>query len=339
MGSEIGGHMSRLQGYVRYPDKWIAATFALSDAAYRAYDMILSWMWLNSDDQCSIPDDAKTLAMATGMNGPKLDDAMAEIQNEHAPLLKREGERLVSGGLRKEAERAHSMRAQCRDAAHKRWIDNDASASVSQCERNADAMRTQCERNAHKAKTKTEYKREEVCAEPPADVRSAPPLMTFSCTGPEKTWSLTQPFLDSLSADFDTLNVLAECRKAHAWNEANPGRRKTARGMPRFLAGWMTRAVSRNASTPQVKQPDPVVEDLASNISAWPSPRNSAEADIIERARKLCRRFPGKTQAELMVMARAELREERQAQRARSREPTHPVSVGEVVERIGGEHE
>ena len=162
--------MSKLHGYVRYPDKWIAATFALSDAAYRAYDMILSWMWLNAEDQCSIPDDHATLAMATGMSGPKLKRALAEIQNEHAPLLRKEDGRLVSNGLRKEVAKQAEISARRRESAEKRWQTRNANAMQSGCKQHANAMQMQCKTdadsmqpvqcncNAHKTETETEYK-------------------------------------------------------------------------------------------------------------------------------------------------------------------------------------
>ncbi len=157
---------NKLHGYVRYPDKWIAATFALSDAAYRAYDMILSWMWLNAEDQCSIPDDAATLAMATGMSGPKLKRAMAEIQNEHAPLLKKEDGRLVSNGLRKEADRSNAMRAQRREAIRKRWAKRDTGVLRDGVRNDTGVLRDSIRpvsssydgRNRHKTETETEDK-------------------------------------------------------------------------------------------------------------------------------------------------------------------------------------
>ena len=42
-----------------------------------------------------------------------------------------------------------------------------------------------------------------------------------------------------------------EARKALAWLQANPGRRKTPRGMPRFLFGWMERTQNRRGSNGQ----------------------------------------------------------------------------------------
>ncbi len=43
-------------------------------------------------------------------------------------------------------------------------------------------------------------------------------------------------------ATFPGLDVEGECRKALQWTRDNPTRRKTARGMPKFLFGWLERA-------------------------------------------------------------------------------------------------
>lgn len=44
---------------------------------------------------------------------------------------------------------------------------------------------------------------------------------------------------------FPALDVVAELAKAHAWEIANPGRRKTPRGRARFLHGWLERCQDR----------------------------------------------------------------------------------------------
>lgn len=76
----------------------------------------------------------------------------------------------------------------------------------------------------------------------PSPSDSAQALMTFPVVGRgEKTWKLTQLHVDALRTDFPNLDVLAELRKAHAWAVANPGKRKTQRGMAAFLVRWMTR--------------------------------------------------------------------------------------------------
>jgi hypothetical protein len=56
------------------------------------------------------------------------------------------------------------------------------------------------------------------------------------------TWPLTASFLAELGQAYAGIDALAECRKAKLWIDANPERRKTSKGMKRFLAGWCDRA-------------------------------------------------------------------------------------------------
>ena len=74
--------------------------------------------------------------------------------------------------------------------------------------------------------------------------------MWFPCVGAEKHWPLFGPQLQSWVELYPNLDVPAECNKAFAWIEANAARRKTAKGMPKFLVNWFNRAVNyRRASS------------------------------------------------------------------------------------------
>ncbi len=55
-------------------------------------------------------------------------------------------------------------------------------------------------------------------------------------------WVLPVKQLQVWTDLYPGLNVQAEIQKALAWVQANPARRKTARGMPRFLVAWLNRA-------------------------------------------------------------------------------------------------
>lgn len=77
-----------------------------------------------------------------------------------------------------------------------------------------------------------------------------PALLTFPTVGKSKEWHLTQPLVNTLAAAFPHLDILAECRKALAWAEVNPGNRKTPEGMPKFLNGWMGRAQNSGRAGP-----------------------------------------------------------------------------------------
>lgn len=91
---------------------------------------------------------------------------------------------------------------------------------------------------------------------------SEPPVLTFPTNGiGGKTWHLTQSQIDVWVSAFPGLDVMAECRKAWAWCDANAPKRKTPGGMPRFLASWLTKATDRDTRTgPQYRGKETISE-------------------------------------------------------------------------------
>jgi len=55
-------------------------------------------------------------------------------------------------------------------------------------------------------------------------------------------WNLPTDRLADYRDTFPGLDVEAELRKARLWLIDRPNRRKTAKGMPKFLSGWLSRA-------------------------------------------------------------------------------------------------
>jgi uncharacterized protein YdaU (DUF1376 family) len=80
-----------------------------------------------------------------------------------------------------------------------------------------------------------------------------PPVMEFPVVGDPRRqiWELHQSRIDRLVEAYPNLDVLAQCRKARVWAEENPGKRKTARGMPAFLFKWMDSATNRGGGRAQ----------------------------------------------------------------------------------------
>ena len=77
----------------------------MSLAAQGAYLKLLCFMWTDSKDQCSIPDDNKWLARAMGITIEKWNDHRKEIQHDSDPLLEEKNGRLLSVRLRHEASK------------------------------------------------------------------------------------------------------------------------------------------------------------------------------------------------------------------------------------------
>lgn len=70
-----------------------------------------------------------------------------------------------------------------------------------------------------------------------------PALLVFPCNGKVKEWGLTQAQVNEWSALFVGVDVLDQCRRALAWVKAKG--KKTAKGMPKFLVGWLGRSNDR----------------------------------------------------------------------------------------------
>ena len=110
-----------------YPDKWQSHTRRLSDSAYRVYHELMCWMWQHADDQCSIQSSTEAVACAVAMPTECVRIALAEIQNAFSPLLKEEGGRWVSNGLRKERDKQMERREKAQNSANARWEHANAS--------------------------------------------------------------------------------------------------------------------------------------------------------------------------------------------------------------------
>ena len=89
---------------------------------------------------------------------------------------------------------------------------------------------------------------------PPANgaIDSSPILMEMPVVGGQGMFSVTKALRDSFAEAYPALDVDQCLRAARLWLEANPSRRKTAKGMKRFLAAWLERSQNsgRNLLTP-----------------------------------------------------------------------------------------
>jgi len=102
-------------------------------------------------------------------------------------------------------------------------------------------------------------------AEPPSE----PAVLVFPVVGSKDCheWPLTRSQLDEWGPLYPGLDVLATCRNALAWARANPTKRKTAKGMPRFLVSWLTR--EQNQGRPRANGPpavDPILAKRAADL-------------------------------------------------------------------------
>ena len=137
--AERSAALNRSPAFQFYPDKWQSHTRRLSDTSYRVFHEMLCWMWQHSDDHCSIQASEEAVACAVAMPSDCVRIALAEILNPFSPLLKTEGDRWVSNGLRKEAVKQTERRTKAKVSADARWKDADAMRTHGQTDANASA--------------------------------------------------------------------------------------------------------------------------------------------------------------------------------------------------------
>jgi len=92
-----------------------------------------------------------------------------------------------------------------------------------------------------------------------------PPVLIFPTLGKVKTWELTQAKIDEWAALYPGLDILGHCRRALAWAIATPAKRKTWKGMERFLVAWLNREVDKPRSlVPATQNP---ADDIAAKLA------------------------------------------------------------------------
>jgi uncharacterized protein YdaU (DUF1376 family) len=100
---------------------------------------------------------------------------------------------------------------------------------------------------------------------------TSPTVLEFPTVGSGgSVWSLTQSQESEWGELYPALSILDESRKALAWVSADPVRRKTAKGMPRFLVGWFNRANDRGGARTAQEPSRPPGGHLVK--SAWECP-------------------------------------------------------------------
>lgn len=87
-----------------------------------------------------------------------------------------------------------------------------------------------------------------------------------------KTWHLTQDYYDELKETFPLHDIEGDVREAKLWCRVNKRKRKTAKGMTKFLLGWMSRADATGfVTTEPEKSPTEVLRELKIKeyIDSW----------------------------------------------------------------------
>lgn len=218
-----------------YVADYLADTMHLTVEQHGAYLLLIMNYWQTGKP---LPDNDQRLQCIC--------KASAEQWQELRPAL--EEFFIIQGGywyhnrIEDDLEKVRAKSESARKAAQKRH--KPAPGERSQCERNADAEQTDVRTPSHTdtdTDTEQDTDKETDSSSPPGDSPDEPlPARQF----PLKDGTFFEPeesYVDELKAAHPQLSVEYELRRARLWLISNPGKRKTEKGMKRFLTSWMGR--------------------------------------------------------------------------------------------------
>lgn len=89
------------------------------------------------------------------------------------------------------------------------------------------------------------------CDSSTPEQKPAEPAPVFSLPLNDKTlYGITGEQLEKWRDYYPAVDVMAELRKMAGWLDGNPGKRKTRRGIGRFIANWLAREQDRGGRAP-----------------------------------------------------------------------------------------
>lgn len=139
-------------------------------------------------------------------------------------------------------------------AAQKRWQHKKTDAMQQHMNSNASAMPLQ-DITLHNITIQSKH------IDLPKDI-----AFTFECTG-KKMFHVEQKDIDEMKELYPDVDIFAELRKMKGWLIGNNGRKKTARGMPRFMHNWLSKAQDNGPKNAQQQTTRSKVGERANNYS------------------------------------------------------------------------
>lgn len=70
---------------------------------------------------------------------------------------------------------------------------------------------------------------------------SEPAIAWIPTNKRDEVFNVTQSMIDEWTETFPGVDVMQQLRTMYSWSKANPTKRKTLRGMPRFIVNWLSR--------------------------------------------------------------------------------------------------
>jgi uncharacterized protein YdaU (DUF1376 family) len=216
---------------------------ALTLEEFGALQLLECYDWT----EVGLPKDPKKLAKLLRISERK----MVKLWKNIAKLFHESGEKWTNPSLEMERERQAVRRLHLSENGKKGGRPPKADAFSEQSQRLFDgkAEKSLASATASSSASATAILTTS-CSEPQAASEPEVIVLTFPCIGSndKTTYGVTQPQVTKWQETYTAIDVLAELRRAAMWTDANPERRKTHKGVPRFLIAWLGKAHDRGGS-------------------------------------------------------------------------------------------
>jgi len=272
--------------YKRYPSDFIAGTIGLSVEEKGAYAICLDLIY---DRGRPIPDDARWIAGACGCSIRKWNTLRSRLIE--AGKLVDLGGHLTNSRAEKEIENSAKISRKLSENGAKGG--RKTPENQPRFNKNNALPEAGLKHRAHKPEARVQNPEEEtstlrfdVCAEPE---KSAPPLLPEEPPAIElpavsgDPVPITEDEVSEWQKSFPAVEVRQALGEMRAWLLANPTRRKTPRGMRRFVVAWLSREQDRPRQPAQQAPPrrDPWAkrvsdEDLTKALEGINNPEGTA---------------------------------------------------------------
>ena len=166
--------------------------------------------------------------------------------------------------LREYEENAEKRKSHARQAAQARWMRLDAECmqeclehneQITECKNKKQKKNKNSETEKEKEKEKeaeTETEEYHYCSEPPSAVSELPveeiPLNDGTM------YPLFQRDVDEYARLYPAVDISQELRNIRGWCMANPVRRKTRKGVNRFINGWLSKTQDKGGKREAVPE-------------------------------------------------------------------------------------
>lgn len=167
-----------------------------------------------------------------------------------------------------ETDSAERMR-KCRDNKNKKLLEE----KTSQCDSLVTTSDTEIEIEK-KIDIDIEIETENnICAEPVTSAPEPEPIITLPLNTGEE-YPIFQSDIDEFANLYPAVDVMQAMRGMRGWCMTNPARRKTRRGIKRFINSWLAREQDRggaraNNRSPIVNNGPESVEQFANRMRRW----------------------------------------------------------------------